>query len=221
MTLPRLAAAAALLLSTLPAHALTFRGSFEGVAHVEPILGGDPNLPSSYYDGATVTGFFSADIPDAHLAAADPTWYIGLGGGRTNLVFDIRGREFRFPSVPEDSSHPALIWVGGASDDFPYQRVAFYDSFFLKYHGAGFTFQSPPETLFRNGDLSTLAINADTVSSFSTYFIDASAYIAVNIDIRSFSFDPNVAAPVPEPPAWALLGMGLAAAALGARRRRA
>lgn len=210
MPLSRLASIATLCaipLVPLPAAALTFSGSFSGIAHVESMLGGDPDLPASYYDGSLITGTFSGFLPEGHLATYDPSTNAGLGGGHTTLTFEMKGKAFVFESEPADSFYPARLFAFDATPERPFQQLTFDSMFFLKYQGASFTFEAPAETLFQNGDLTTLRIGPDTVTTFDAYFKDASSYIFVDIDIQAFSL--AVAAPVPEPASWAMALLGL------------
>ena len=217
--LAALAAVAALAMAPAPAAALSFSGSFTGIAHAEGILGGDPDLPASYYEGAEITGTFRASIPDAQLATWDPEYLLTYGTGSTSLDFTMKGKTFSFPSVPSNSDYPGFLYVADASAEYPTQTLSFHDHYYLKYHGAAFAFTSPPETLFQHRDLTTIQVNADTASTLETYFLDSNTYLSVRVDVQSFRFD-TLAAPVPEPGAALMLGLGAALAAVGSRRRR-
>lgn len=203
-----------------PATALTFSGHFSGIAHVQEILAGHPDHPASYFDGAVITGTFRGDIPDAHLATLDPSQYAGLGGGATDLVFEMRGYTFAFPGRTVEGEWGGLMTVFDAAGPGDTQQVTFNSNFYsIKYHGSWFQFTSPDESMFQRGDETTLRIGADTVTGFDAFFKDSEAGLYVDIDITSFGFD--VVSPVPEPGAALLFASGLAGVGLMRRARRA
>ena len=203
-----LAAVAVSLLLPLPAAALTFSGSFSGVASAQSMLGDDWGK-AALYDGAPITGTFSVNISDAHLSTVDPDFYVDYGeGGHSLITFSIKGDSYAYLGVPGDCCNQGylLAWPGTVDD--PGQAVTFHDSFNLKFAGSSFGFSSPTASLFTVGDLGTMHIGPDTVSSFSAGFRNYEANALVSVDVRSFRFD-TLAAPVPEPASALMLSLGL------------
>ena len=200
-----------------PALALTFSGHFSGIARVSEMLGGNPDFPAEFFDGAEITGTFRANIPDAHLATLEPGHRTGLGGGTTDLVFEMRGHTFSFPGRTRDDEWGGQIAAYDADGPDGFQKVTFNSNLdYFRYQGSSFEFTSPPETLYQHGDETTLRIGPDTVTGFDAYFKDASAGLYVDVDIASYAFD--VVSPVPEPATALLFAVG--AAGVGLARRR-
>lgn len=195
-----------------PAIAIIVDGSFSGVARASTPLDGQtrPAAPSAY-DGARVSGTFRLNIP------TEP-WDDGSGVAPPygEIRFNLLGETFAFLAGPDSVDSPGVVSISQA----PLQSVTFQTNYRPRFDGAALTFGSFDGQLFDPSDFRSLRIDGSTVSWMDASFAVSAASLAVAVDVDEYRFG-SVAAPVDEPPALALLGIGMAALGLVWRRRAA
>jgi hypothetical protein len=194
------------LLLPLPAAALTFSGTFNGVLANAQWIPTNPATPYSPEDflGAPVTGGFAVDIPDSWLSIQAFDTYAPIAEGHASFRATVRGLDFSYTAgllLPESTG----------------TRLTFWTDYRPRFEGGILEFQSDSGSLVTGATPASLQVDGTTVSGMSLSFADQHVSIAFNVDITSFRFDA-VAAPVPEPPLAVLMAVGMLGLGLHHRR---
>ena len=194
------------LLLPLPAAALTFSGTFNGVLSNAQWIPTNPATPYTPEDflGAPVTGGFDVDIPDTWLAIHRFDTYAPIGEGHASFQATVRGLDFSFTAgllLPESAG----------------TRLTFWTDYRPRFDGGILEFRSDSASLVTGTTPASLRVDGTTVTGMGLSFADPQVSLAFHVDITAFRFDA-VAAPVPEPPLAMLVALG--ALGLGLHHRR-
>lgn len=194
------------LVLPLPAAALTFSGSFNGVMANAQWIPTNPATPYSPEDfiGAPVSGVFDVDIPDAWLANRTFDTYSPIAEGHASFRATVRGLDFAFTA--------GLLIPGSAGTD-----LAFWTDYRPRFDGGILEFRSDDGSLVDGPTPASLRVDGTTVSGMGLSFADQHVSLAFHVDVTSFRFDA-VAAPVPEPPLALLMALGALGVAVHQRR---
>lgn len=194
------------LLLPLPAAALTFSGTFNGVLSNAQWIPTNPATPYTPEDflGAPVTGGFDVDIPDTWLAIHRFDTYAPIGEGHASFQATVRGLDFSFTAgllLPESAG----------------TRLTFWTDYRPRFDGGILEFRSDSASLVTGTTPASLRVDGTTVTGMGLSFADPQVSLAFHVDITAFRVD-TVAAPVPEPPLPLLMALG--ALGLGLHHRR-
>ena len=194
------------LLLPLPAAALTFSGTFNGVMANAQWIPTNPATPYSPDDflGAPVTGGFDVDIPDAWLALHRFDTYLPIAEGHASFSATVRGLDF---------SYTAGLLMPGSTGT----QLSFWTDYRPRFEGGILEFRSDDGSLVTSTTPASLRVDGTTVTGMSLGFADQHVSLAFHVDITSFRFDA-VAAPVPEPPLAVLMALGVLGLGLHHRR---